>query len=283
MRSQNRQIIGRISGKGAPQGSRTTLLLFGLAAFMAFQTTNASAQECRFLAGEARRYCNHAEAAARSEENRERADIQRQDRVNAYRERAPQNYQSPYSARANNPAPDYAAQRAAQQAQLEQQREAEAARIAALPDASPKLSKKLETIVEADSKGWGFNTFDRGSVQNVKIEDSAGGGKSVVLRGDYTYNNGTHGWVEAKISRGTVECVHFWDDSACHGVRTVADAQMKQGLAGALMGSMVSGGGGGGSGGSSDTDSGMQQAIQRQNQENNEQYEQNLQDAYSGK
>jgi hypothetical protein len=240
---------------------------FALVASFAVYSPEAMAQECRFLSGEAHRQCMHAEAARISEANRERAAQQRQERLRANGQDDPRDAQSsddqcdqedgcpdapaPRSSLARGrPTSAYRNQQNIAAQQAAQQREEEAARLAALPDAGPKWTKKLEAIAEMDSKGWISNVFDKGSMHNVKIVNGAASSTDVVLRGDYSYNRGAHGWVEVQITHGRPSCLRWWDGAAgCHGLRTAESAARTRALAGAVVASALSDSGSSGGGG----------------------------------
>ncbi|MDM7958029.1 hypothetical protein [Blastomonas sp.] len=131
---------------------------------------------------------------------------------------------------------------AAQQAKAE--REAAAARYAALPNAGPTLTKKLDEFVRTDSQGWAFNQYNPGSIRNVKIVEGTIKSGSYVMRGDYTYNGGSEGWVLAKMAGSKLECIQFWDAvMGCRGLRTAEQGQaMRDATAAAVVGSFSGGG-----------------------------------------
>jgi hypothetical protein len=96
----------------------------------------------------------------------------------------------------------------------------EAAILAAKPAASPALARALEAAVRQDSGAWNLNRYDRGSLQEVKLLSS---GRTSRIRGNYTFNGGSSGWVEADVSAGKVQCLAYWDVGSCEEVRTPAN------------------------------------------------------------
>jgi len=90
---------------------------------------------------------------------------------------------------------------------------AERARIASMPAASSAQTALLERTVRQDAQAWRLNRYDAGSMSNVRASSIAGG--LTLLRGDYTYNGGSRGWVEARVTGGRVECLGYWDVGGC--------------------------------------------------------------------
>lgn len=168
---------------------------------------------------------------------------------------------------------DYDARdRAANEARLaaEAARQREEARIAALPNAGPAATRRFEALVQADSRGWAFNRFDSGSLHNVKVLTGTANSANYVLRGEYTYNGGSPGWVIAQMNGPNLVCIQFWDAVVgCRALRTQAQGEAMRAMAiSALTGGGAGGSGGnsGGSGGNSD-DMAMQQSIDEQNRQ----------------
>lgn len=124
------------------------------------------------------------------------------------------------AARRETAAAEAEARRAEQRAERERAAEAEAARIAALPRASQAQANLLERAVRQDSSAWILNRYDVGSMSNVRVSSNTGG--VTTLRGEYTYNGGSRGWVEARLASGRVECLGYWDTGGCTAVRTPA-------------------------------------------------------------
>jgi hypothetical protein len=139
-------------------------------------------------------------------------------------------------------------QNAIAQQQARQAAAAEAARYAALPNAGAALVQKFEGYVQTDSRGWAYNKYNPGSLRNVKIVDGSVKSGNFVMRGDYSYNGGSKGWVMAKMSGGRLECIQFWDAQiGCRGLRTPEQGQaMRSAVAGAIAGGVAGGSGGGG-------------------------------------
>ncbi len=96
------------------------------------------------------------------------------------------------------------------------------AALAAKPNASPAMTALLERAVQQDSGAWVFNRYDAGSIRNVKVLQS---GAKTRLRGDYTYNDGSDGWVEADVASGRITCLSYWDVNECQPLRTAATYQ----------------------------------------------------------
>jgi hypothetical protein len=137
--------------------------------------------------------------------------------------------------------------RAAAAAAAERRRAAEAA-YAALPNAGRVLTRQLDGFVQTDSRGWAFNRYDSGSMTNVKIIEGSARSGNFVMQGYYTFNGGNRGSVLAKMSRGRLECIQFWDAVVgCRGLRTAAQGQAMRNAAFDL----IAGGGGSGSGSTS--------------------------------
>lgn len=84
-----------------------------------------------------------------------------------------------------------------------------------------KYQKILETTVGRDSNSWSWNRYDHGSMSNIQVLSRNKDGSAATVKGNYTYNGGVRGWVEATLTRGTtVECLHFHDMGVCHPPRT---------------------------------------------------------------
>ena len=105
--------------------------------------------------------------------------------------------------------------RAAAEAEARRQ----AAILAAKPNASPTLARALGAAVRQDSGAWQMNHYDDGSMTGVKLLQS--GAKSRI-RGNYTFNGGSQGWVEADVSGGKIQCLSYWDVGSCEAVRSSA-------------------------------------------------------------
>jgi hypothetical protein len=135
---------------------------------------------------------------------------------------------------------------------------AEAARIRNAPAAGPALTKKLDGFVQTDSRGWAFNSYDAGSLTNVKILDGSVKSGHYTLRGEYRYNGGNSGWVLAKMSGANLDCIQFHDAMiGCRPLRTPEQGSVTRAAA---MGAMS-----GGSGGSSSQDYKAERAMRERN------------------
>lgn len=112
-----------------------------------------------------------------------------------------------------------------QRAEQERQRDAERARaaeqerrrIAAMPLANAATTQKLDTAVRTDSGSWILNRYNPGTMRNVRI--ASGTATNGMLRGEYTYNGGATGTVEAQIQGGAITCLNYWDVGSCVAVR----------------------------------------------------------------
>lgn len=82
------------------------------------------------------------------------------------------------------------------------------------------LNNALNSYVSTDSQGWWANTYDRGSMNGASITQISDGGRSFVVRGYYTYNGGSRGYVDALIRDNKLVCLQFWDRSSCNPMRT---------------------------------------------------------------
>jgi len=106
-----------------------------------------------------------------------------------------------------------------QRAEAEQR---ERARIASLPPAPAAAATKLERAVGTDSGSWIFNRYDAGSMRDVRV--SSGTAVNGTLRGEYTYNGGSSGTVEAQIQGGEITCLNYWDVGSCMPLRSARSA-----------------------------------------------------------
>ena len=79
---------------------------------------------------------------------------------------------------------------------------------------SLKYSRLLDRLVTEDSQSWALNEYDRGSMRNAIVEQSANGKPSRV-KGYYTYNQGKAGWAEAELIDGRLSCLRCWDRVDC--------------------------------------------------------------------
>lgn len=262
--------------------------LSGIVVFAGHSAAGWAQGPCAALTGAARGECMHEEARARSAYNRQLKESRapelnarfqaNRDAAAAQREQMRLEAANRASRGYDRPLPnDYAApsQNARAQAAAERQREAEAARAARheallnAPKAGPALTKTLDALVRQDAKGWMVNVYDAGSMTNVRIIDGSVSSGHYVLHGDYTYNGGEQGWVEAKMSGAQLDCIQFHDAMiGCRSLRTPEQGQFMRDIASNALQSGVSGGNGGaGSGGNSPDDNGLQQQVQQQQAE----------------
>ena len=79
---------------------------------------------------------------------------------------------------------------------------------------SQKYSRLVDRLVAEDSRSWALNQYDQGSMRDAVVEQSSNG-KSILVKGYYTYNHGKPGWVEAELSSGGLSCLHYWDTNDC--------------------------------------------------------------------
>jgi hypothetical protein len=87
---------------------------------------------------------------------------------------------------------------------------AEEARVQqAQADQAARIQGQLENIVKQDAAGWIYNKYDAGSIHNVQVTESSG--RIITLRGDYTFNGGKPGWVQADLRNRSNPCLTYWD------------------------------------------------------------------------
>jgi hypothetical protein len=77
-----------------------------------------------------------------------------------------------------------------------------------------RYSRLLDRLVTEDSRSWALNQYDLGSMRNATVERTVNG-KTVLVKGYYTYNQGKPGWVEAQLINGRLSCLHYWDRVDC--------------------------------------------------------------------
>ncbi|MDX2277403.1 MAG: hypothetical protein NW206_18300 [Hyphomonadaceae bacterium] len=114
------------------------------------------------------------------------------------------------------------------------------------------LTASIDAVIASDSRGWMFNSYDRGSAHNARIEERSSDGRSAVVFSEYTYNGGSPGWVRAQVQDGVFSCVEYWDFAGrCRPVGSASYAYQVAGalavatLAAAAVGSASGGYGGG--------------------------------------
>lgn len=132
-----------------------------------------------------------------------------------------------------------------------------------VPD-SP-LARKLDAVVQVDSRSWMMNRYDVGSMTNAEIVAQSKKAHTVTYRGNYTYNQGSPGWVEVKMKGDDIDCIEFWDDGQC---RPLGDSVSMRVMQKAMTEPSNGGGGSYGSSDNSDNseanDFAMQHAMEQQ-------------------
>jgi len=78
-----------------------------------------------------------------------------------------------------------------------------------LEGAPTDLPRLLDAIIMDDSRHWLFNSYDRGSVRNVRVTQSTDGYH--LVHADYSYNRGRPGWVRAQVVGERVRCLEYHD------------------------------------------------------------------------
>jgi hypothetical protein len=89
-----------------------------------------------------------------------------------------------------------------------------------LPRATPAQKALLDRAVRADATNWMMNRIDPTGVTDVRV--TARGGNEATLRGEYSYNSGSPGWVEARLSGGRIACLRYHDRESCAPPRPAA-------------------------------------------------------------
>ncbi len=82
------------------------------------------------------------------------------------------------------------------------------------PERAAGFAGLLDTFVQIDSQGWGFNKYVAGSMSNVSVVGQTANGASIRLKGVYTYRqveNVLRGWVIATIEDGGLKCLEYHD------------------------------------------------------------------------
>jgi hypothetical protein len=79
------------------------------------------------------------------------------------------------------------------------------------PPETDDLAAIIDKVIKADSSGWIFNRYDRGSVTNAEFMEQSEDGQSGVVYGEYTYNGGSPGWVKIVMKDGYADCMEYWD------------------------------------------------------------------------
>jgi hypothetical protein len=81
------------------------------------------------------------------------------------------------------------------------------------------LARYVDSLITQDSRGWGFNRYDHGSIYNVSVE-SGSSGSTYVIDADYTFNSGQQGWVKVSVVNNRFSCIEFWDEGTCRQLRS---------------------------------------------------------------
>lgn len=79
----------------------------------------------------------------------------------------------------------------------------------ALAQTQAELTDAMEGVLRSDSNGWMFNSYDYGSMSNVRTESQTD--TTMTVYGEYTYNDGMRGWVRARVVGNQVDCVEYHD------------------------------------------------------------------------
>lgn len=80
------------------------------------------------------------------------------------------------------------------------------------------LNRTLNAIVIEDSPGWWSGTYDQGSLHDAHVRATEADGTSII-RGSFTYNHGTEGWVDARVKGRSLVCVDYSSSfRGCHAV-----------------------------------------------------------------
>ena len=107
--------------------------------------------------------------------------------------------------------------------------------------------------MQTDARGWAFNKLDPDSLRNVKVISGSLKSGNFSLRGEYTYNGGSPGWVVVQYTGNKFSCLQFWD--AVIGCREIRSAAQ-----GAAMRQLVLTGGSGGGHSSGSASDGLDDA-----------------------
>lgn len=78
-----------------------------------------------------------------------------------------------------------------------------------------KYTSLLENIVRDDSEGWFSNKYDQGSMRDINFLSISPKGDRMILTGNYKYNKGENGSVEAHFINGKISCLKYWDMREC--------------------------------------------------------------------
>ena len=86
------------------------------------------------------------------------------------------------------------------------------------PPASSEMVAALKKGITSDSRAWLMNRYDEGSLRDVVVLEESPDGR-MTLRGNYTFNNGVGGWVQAQLINRRVQCLQYWDTGNCSPIR----------------------------------------------------------------
>lgn len=75
----------------------------------------------------------------------------------------------------------------------------------------------VERVLEQDARHWFFNRLDPGSVRHVEVASHTDG--TLVLRGEYSFNEGQDGWVLVRVVGRSVTCIQYSDRAECEPPR----------------------------------------------------------------
>lgn len=89
------------------------------------------------------------------------------------------------------------------------------------PTSEELVERALGRSVDADSASWFFNRYDHGSLADLEFVKREGT-HSIIVRANYTFNDGQRGWVMARVIDGQIECLQYWDKNFCKPVGAFA-------------------------------------------------------------
>ena len=73
------------------------------------------------------------------------------------------------------------------------------------------LEQSIDSLIAYDARGWALNRYDRGSVRNLRMLSQSNNGADYQVQANYTYNNGSPGWVKLRFVNNKFSCIEFWD------------------------------------------------------------------------
>jgi hypothetical protein len=74
-----------------------------------------------------------------------------------------------------------------------------------------ELATIIDKVITADSSGWLFNQYDRGSVTNERFLEKSEDGQNGVVYAEYAFNGGSQGWIKIVMKDSYVDCMEYWD------------------------------------------------------------------------